>query len=102
MNTGQLVTLLLIGVVFYLFLIAPARRRQRQMALMTSRLEPGAQVMTTAGLYATVRAITDDAVELEVAPGVVSRYSKAAIARVITPVDGEPADENDPRGDAPD
>ena len=95
MNSGPLITLLLLGVVFYLFLIAPQRRRQRQMQQLTRTLEPGTEVMTTAGLFATVRAVTDDEVELEVAPGVVSRYSKGAIARVIPP-ETEPADADQP------
>ena len=82
-NPGPLLTLVLIGAVFYLLLIAPQRRRQRQLREMTSKLEPGAQVMTTAGLYATVQAVLDDEVHLEVAPGVVCRYVKGAIGRVI-------------------
>ena len=82
---GPLLTLVLLGAVFYFFLIAPQRRRQRQQQQMTSQLEPGAEVMTTAGLFATVRSVTDTEVELEVAPGVVSRYAKGAIARVIPP-----------------
>jgi len=84
-NYGPLLTLVLIGAVFYLLLIAPQRRRQRQLQAMTAKLEPGAQVMTTAGLYATVREVLDDEVHLEVAPGVVSRYAKGAIARLIPP-----------------
>jgi len=97
-NAGPLVTLLLLGVVFYLFLIAPQRRRARHQQQMTSRLEPGTEVMTTAGLFATVRSVGDTDVELEVAPGVVSRYAKGAIARVITP----PEDEDEVAGDAAD
>jgi preprotein translocase subunit YajC len=95
---GPLLTLILLGVVFYFFLIAPQRRRARQLQQMTSRLEPGTEVMTTAGLFATVRSVGDTDVELEVAPGVVSRYAKGAIARIIPPDepdedDGDPADE---------
>jgi preprotein translocase subunit YajC len=97
-NYGPLLTLVLIGAVFYLLLIAPQRRRQRQLREMTSQLEPGAQIMTTAGLYATVHAVLDDEVHLEVAPGVVSRYAKGAIARVIPPP--EPAEDLDLREDA--
>lgn len=41
--------------------------------------------MTTAGLFATVVSVSDTEVELEVAPGVVSTYARAAIARVVTP-----------------
>jgi preprotein translocase subunit YajC len=46
--------------------------------------------MTTAGLFATVVSVSDTEVELEVAPGVVSTYARAAIARVVTPgADGD-------------
>ncbi len=56
---------------------------------MTRRLVPGVEIMTTAGLFATVHEVTDDEVYLEVAPGVVQRYVKGAIAKVITPVEPE-------------
>ena len=41
------------------------------------------QVITSTGLYGTVAAIEDDAVLLEIAPGVTTRWARAAIARVI-------------------
>ena len=41
--------------------------------------------MTTSGLFATVSSVEDDAVVLEVAPGVHSRYAKQAVLRVINP-----------------
>jgi preprotein translocase subunit YajC len=41
--------------------------------------------MTTAGLFAEIQAVEDDQVHLEIAPGVVCRFSRAAVARVIDP-----------------
>jgi len=95
-TTGQLVFLLLIAVVFYLLIIAPQRRKMRQQQHMAAALSPGVEVMTTAGLYATVVEVGDDDVRLEVAPGVVQRYSKAAVLRVLTPADADdtPGDEH--------
>jgi preprotein translocase subunit YajC len=90
----------LLGAVFYLFLIAPQRRRQRQATELQSTLKPGDQVMTTAGMFATVHAVGDDDVELEVAPGVVSRYAKGAIMRVVQPGDAD--DEPEVEGEAED
>jgi preprotein translocase subunit YajC len=41
--------------------------------------------VTTAGLYATISAVEDEVVVLEVAPGVTCRYAKPAVARILTP-----------------
>lgn len=76
--------LLLIAGLYFL-MIRPARARQRQALVVQQSLQPGVEVMTTAGLFATVSSVEDDVVVLEVAPGVLNRYVKAAVARVVTP-----------------
>jgi preprotein translocase subunit YajC len=92
---AQFVPILLIIGVFYLFIIRPQRRRMAAMRETVSAVEPGRQVMTTAGLLATVTAVADDEVELEIAPGVRTRWAKAAIARVLPlPSDAEPGAED--------
>ncbi len=88
-SLGALLPILLIGVVFYLLIMRPARNRQKQQQQLMSALAPGAQIMTTAGLFGTVITVDDDEITLEVAPGVVLRMVKAAVARVIDPVDNE-------------
>jgi preprotein translocase subunit YajC len=75
--------IILIVVVFYLFIIRPQRRRMAAMRETVAAVEPGRQVLTTAGLLATVTAIDGDEIELEIAPGVRTRWAKQAIARVI-------------------
>lgn len=101
---GALFPLLLILLVGYFFLVRPARARQRDVAAVRSRLEPGVEVQTTAGLLATVVEVHDDGiVVLEVAPGVRSRYLAAAVARVIPPPEAEeptdtPGDDEQPTG----
>jgi preprotein translocase subunit YajC len=86
--------LLLIVFVGYLLLVRPARQRQRKALQNRAALEPGATVTTTAGLLATVVAVDDDVVTLEVAPGVHSRYLKGAIARVHPTDLPEPIDDD--------
>jgi preprotein translocase subunit YajC len=96
-KSNPLVTLLpviLIGVVFYFLLFRPQRRRQQQQAQMQRQIEPGQRVMTTAGMLADVVAVEDDAVVLEISPGVEVRFVKAAIGQVI-PDDEEIEDEAD-------
>lgn len=63
------------------------KKRQQQAQDMRNRLEPGAGVRTIGGMYALVKDVTDEAVELEVAPGVFALYSKQAIAQVMDPVE---------------
>ena len=85
-----LIALVFIG--FYFLMIRPQRRRQQQAQQQQRTISPGAQVRTTAGMYATVSAVDGDDVILEVAPGVDVRYVRRAIAEVIA--DGE-AEETD-------
>ncbi|MGI9196639.1 MAG: preprotein translocase subunit YajC [Candidatus Nanopelagicales bacterium] len=78
-----LLPILLIGVVFYLLIMRPARTKQKKQQEMMSTLQPGSRIMTTAGMYATVVEVDDEDVSLEIAPGVVVRMVKAAVGRVL-------------------
>jgi preprotein translocase subunit YajC len=80
-----LLPLILIVAVFWLLIMRPARARQREVMNVQASLQPGARVLTTAGLYATVHSIENDSVILEVAPGVLSRYTRQAVVRVVEP-----------------
>ena len=81
---GNLLPLLLLVAVFYFLVLRPARTRQRQALHLQSSLAPGQEVITGAGLFGRVVAVHDDAVVLETAPGVTSRWAKPAIARILT------------------
>jgi preprotein translocase subunit YajC len=90
-----LIIIVVVGV--YFFMIRPQRRRQQQVSQQQNTVNPGAQVRTTAGMYATVVEVDGDDVVLEVAPGVEVRYMKRAIMEVISP--GEPVDQVDEESD---
>jgi preprotein translocase subunit YajC len=81
---GYLIPLALIAFLFF-FISRQNRRRQQQSRNMTETLLPGVEVVTIGGQYGTVRAVSDDTVDLEVAPGVVTRFAKRAIAQVVPP-----------------
>jgi preprotein translocase subunit YajC len=76
-----------------------ASRRQRRAMQATidlhESLQPGDRVHTTSGLQATIVAITDDTVDLEIAPGVVTTWMKLAVRDRIEPDDPEDFDEVD-------
>jgi preprotein translocase subunit YajC len=84
----SLLPFLLILAVFYLLIIRPARKRQQAAAKMQRELEPGARIMTGAGLFATVVSVEGDRIVLETAPGVTSTWARGAVARV-EPVDSD-------------
>ena len=86
---GAVLPILLIGVVFYLLIMRPARARQKQQAEMVNSITPGTRIMTTAGVFGTVTEVDDDEMSLQIAPGVEIRMVKAAIGRVI-PDETEP------------
>src|ERR1700753_1263559 len=83
-----------------------ASRRQKRAMQATidlhESLRIGDQVQTTSGLHATIKRITDDTVDLEIAPGVVTTWVKLAIRDRIEPdiLDTE-ADEAGDRAHAP-
>jgi preprotein translocase subunit YajC len=77
------------AVVYFMFL-RPRANRQRAAIAAKRSAEVGDEVTTTSGLIATVVAIDDESVTLEVAPGVHCRYVPAAILRVNTEDEPEP------------
>ncbi|MEQ4719333.1 preprotein translocase subunit YajC [Nonomuraea sp. B19D2] len=91
---GSILPLILLVVVFYFLLIRPQRKRQQEAIQMQNSLAPGARVMTTTGLFGTVVAVENEDVILEVAPGIETRWVKAAIGRVVTPGDAPADDES--------
>ncbi|MFN2534863.1 MAG: preprotein translocase subunit YajC [Pseudonocardiaceae bacterium] len=79
---------LLFIVVLAVPLILNTRRQKRASAeaqRLQSSLTNGDRVVTTSGLHATVVGTTDDStVDLEIAPGVRTRWLRAAIRERIT------------------
>jgi preprotein translocase subunit YajC len=81
-------------------------RRQRKAMQATielhESLQVGDRVHTTAGLEATIAGISDDTVDLEIAPGVVTTWLKLAIRDRVEPETDEddedrPNDEDRPK-----
>ncbi|MGO9927204.1 MAG: preprotein translocase subunit YajC [Mycobacterium sp.] len=80
------------------FMYFQSRRQRRAMQAtidLHESLRPGERVHTTSGLQATIVAIGEDTVDLEIAPGVVTTWMKLAIRDRILPDDDEGPDEDD-------
>lgn len=79
----------------YLLFLRPARARQRKALETRSSVEPGVEVVTTAGLIATVVSNDDETVTLEIAPGVHAKFLKQAIVRVVQPETPSPGPDHE-------
>jgi len=81
------ILLILFMAAAYFLIIRPQQRRRKAVEAVQSTLGPGDEIVTVAGLYGTVVEVDDTTVTLEVAPGVNNRYSRQAVAQVVTPAD---------------
>ena len=91
MGPQDLAFFVLVGLAVWLLLIRPQRARAKSMQEMRSGMTIGSRVMTTAGLHATVTALADETVVLEIADGVQATFATAAVVRVLTPAVPEQA-----------
>jgi preprotein translocase subunit YajC len=86
-----LVYFAIIALAFFLLIVRPQRRRLAAHRQFVSALEVGDEVVTTGGIFGTVRSLDDDRVDLEVSPGVLIVVARAAVAQSAGPVGDEPA-----------
>jgi len=88
--------LLLMGGVFYFLLIRPQQKRVRAQQALLSAVEPGDEVITTAGIYGVVTHLDEDegTVEVEIAPNTRIRMLKSGIARRVVDEDEAGFDED--------
>ena len=81
---SSLIFLGLLIAIFYFMLIRPQKRRVEQHRALVGSLELGDDVITIGGMHGTVRALRDDEIELEIAPGTNVRLLKSAVARKLS------------------
>ena len=55
----QFAPILLIGVIFYLLIFMPMRKRQKKVELMIAALKNGDKVITSSGIYGVVAGVKD-------------------------------------------
>jgi preprotein translocase subunit YajC len=90
---GYLIPLVLLLAFIWLLLIRPQRRRHIAQQAMLDRIEVGDEILTVGGVYATVEAVRDEELQVEIAPGTSVRLDKRAVAAVMA--EEEPDEELD-------
>lgn len=87
MDPMMLIMFALLAVLVF-FMFRNSRKRQQQAQELQNSLRPGAEVMLTSGIFATVVRIEDgeERAEVELGGNVVEVH-RQAIAKVVTPVE---------------
>jgi len=65
------------------------RKRKAAAEEAKSQFVAGAEIMTTAGIYGTIKAVDGDIISLEIAPKTVIRIQAGAIMRLVTVDDSD-------------
>ncbi|WP_370287959.1 preprotein translocase subunit YajC [Nocardioides sp.] len=71
-----------IAVVFWLLIIRPAARRQKEVQALQAALAVGDDVMLTSGVLGTIVEADGDFLRLEIAPGVVISVVRGAVSSI--------------------
>jgi preprotein translocase subunit YajC len=95
MRSSGLIFIVLLLALMWFLLIRPQRRRASAQQQLWQNIQPGDEIVTAGGLYGHVVAIEDDDVQVEIAPGVVVRTARRAVAGIVPPEepDAEPEEE---------
>jgi preprotein translocase subunit YajC len=94
---AQLLVILVAVFGFWAIVMRPARNQQRKVQQLQESLEVGQEVVLSAGIFGTIRSLSETRVEIEVAPGTVITVARQVVVRRADQL-GDPArpDDNEP------
>jgi preprotein translocase subunit YajC len=79
----QLIPFVVIFAIFYLLIIMPARKKQKQHQNMIGSLKGGERIITAGGVYGTVSRVMDDRFEIQVDGNTKLQITKSSISSVL-------------------
>lgn len=85
----QFAPIIIIGVIFYLLIFMPMRKKQKKLDEMIARLKNGDRVITNAGIYGVVAGIKEKSLILKVADQVKIEIAKNAVAGLQSPEESQ-------------
>jgi preprotein translocase subunit YajC len=74
------VPIILVMVIFYMLILRPQQRRQKEHQKMLSELGKGDRVLTNGGMYATILDVKDDRFVCTIAEGVKAEFARNAVS----------------------
>ncbi len=81
----QFAPIIIIGVIFYLLIFMPMRKRQKKLDLMIGALKNGDKVITSSGIYGTIAGVKDKTFILKISDQVKIEVSKNSVAGLQGP-----------------
>ncbi len=81
---GFLIPMILVFGVFYLLLIRPQQKKQRQLQETISQLKSGDKVVTTGGIVGVITAVRDTSFLIRSADKTILEIARTAVAGVDT------------------
>ena len=100
-----LVLIVLAFLFIYLVVLRPQRRRSADQARMWQDLDEGDEIVTAGGIYGTITGFDGDDLLVEIAPGLVVKTARRAVAGVVSEPDEEDEEaeeDEEPDGDEAD
>lgn len=79
----QLVPFLAVAVIFYFLLIRPQQKQLKETKQMLDALKSGDKVVTRGGLIGKITAVKGEEVEIEIASGVKSLFTRSAVGAIL-------------------
>lgn len=79
---SPIIMLVVFVVIFWVLLIRPQRKAQKQQAERLKALSKGDKVITNAGIHGTLEYVGDTTVSLKVADGVTIKLEKNAVVHI--------------------
>ncbi len=79
---GGLLPMVLIIAVFYMLLIRPQQKRQRQLQETISQLKTGDRIVTTGGVIGTITAVRDTSFLIRSADKSILEIARSAVAGI--------------------
>ncbi len=79
---SQILPLLLIAVVFYLLILRPQQKRQKELRELIANLKPGDRIVTTGGIIGNVTALRDTSLTIRSADKSMLEIARSAVAGI--------------------
>ena len=77
---GMIIFLVVIFAVFYLVMIRPQRKRQKEHQDMMQNLQKGDRIITAGGIYGTIDSLSEDSAVIKTEGGNLLRVARGSIA----------------------
>ncbi|WP_445255778.1 preprotein translocase subunit YajC [Nocardioides aurantiacus] len=87
---AQLLVVLVALAAFWIIVMRPARVQQRKVVELQQELQVGDEVVMSAGIFGTIRSLSDARVEIEIAPGTVITAARQVVVRRVEDLPDEP------------